>query len=1024
MCRTLAIGLLEKHLFPAARAVEEVEEELIPILNTVTRHLISETIYLLVKDDERHYKATIEFLGRLVPYESSPDGKLVFKSIPSSDCHANTHSGPYSMDLTFQFDRNKSVRSPTGYVGLKNLSNTCYLNSLFTQLFMNIPFREFMMNTRVQDASSFKLLGETQKLFGYMQNSLARFVDPTNLAASIRTYEDTHIDVSVQMDVDEFYNLLFDRWEGQIVAADVKRKFRSFYGGQLVQQVKSKECPHISERLEPFSAIQCDIKGKSSLQESLQAYVDGEIMEGDNKYKCSTCDRHVDAVKRACLKDIPDNLIFHLKRFDFNLRTLQRSKINDYFSFPRKIDMKPYKVEHLMNVPDGISEDIFELVGVLIHSGTAESGHYYSFIRERPSSGDQDNWIEFNDDSVTRWDSANMEGSCFGGTDYRGPASQGNLQFDKSYSAYMLFYERSSVVAAQKQALEDSRQPSPYRLQLPRSLSSHIAAENESMILKYCLHDPSHIPFVVKMLNNIKNINGAKCSASHLLEKQAITMALNHLDQVVARTKELPDFPTFMVALKQIFHSCGECSRDFLEWLCDCPEALKLLLVRNPDAFVRSEIASTILGALIKVKTSVPYAYGINEDEENDENDPHVLQDVVKSLDKLMDIFHSSVRAWPEYFGVLSSIADLGEPEAVLLLDMGFLGKCLEIICADPSLPCTAQITRMLAVVSKRNMTRPVSYDAIISLVFRLLRICDEAAPACADYAQRLDTALSGATIPFTITERHQLTQHWIRPNSNIFVEKLLWLNQNDLATKMILTMLLHWEENIDNQIFNAITRGIKRDVTSASFLRAALIYCEHSESEDGLVKMLEHVVNVCREIDNTEGKEFLQFFRGVSELKSNHNDISPEEIYKFSLEQIPLWAPSLLTYYEASVRADTEDFLTDILFSYDPEVKFGGDSEEDELRAKLIVSVSQTLGIACLRYLHETYIRARQQVVRASLFSIQAVINACAAYYDHSENDEERDGITQEYKDLRISKFYISTFVRKLSFTTLSTYR
>jgi ubiquitin carboxyl-terminal hydrolase 34 len=149
-----------------------------------------------------------------------------------------------------------------------------------------------------------------------MQNSLKRFVDPSNLAASIRTYDDTGIDVSVQMDVDEFYNLLFDRWESQILATGDKRTFRSFYGGQLVQQVKSKECPHISERLEPFSAIQCDIKGKTSLQESLQAYVDGEVMEGglqptnihssadrltsfaDNKYKCSSCDRHVNAVKR------------------------------------------------------------------------------------------------------------------------------------------------------------------------------------------------------------------------------------------------------------------------------------------------------------------------------------------------------------------------------------------------------------------------------------------------------------------------------------------------------------------------------------------------------------------------------------------------------------------------------------------------------------------------------------------------------------------------------------------------------
>ncbi|EHL01413.1 putative ubiquitin carboxyl-terminal hydrolase FAF [Glarea lozoyensis 74030] len=70
------------------------------------------------------------------------------------------------------------------------------------------------------------------------------------------------------------------RWEGQILSPEAKKAFRAFYGGQLVQQVKSKECPHISERLEQFSAIQCDIKGKTCLQESLQAYVDGEVMEG------------------------------------------------------------------------------------------------------------------------------------------------------------------------------------------------------------------------------------------------------------------------------------------------------------------------------------------------------------------------------------------------------------------------------------------------------------------------------------------------------------------------------------------------------------------------------------------------------------------------------------------------------------------------------------------------------------------------------------------------------------------------
>lgn len=285
MYSTLGAELLRTHLFPDLSSDDQHPNHAIvprtPLLSTTTRHTIAETILFLVKDDEKEYRRVLSILSSLVPYINpylhGEEGNLF------STNHQNmlTPTGPYMYELPFLFERSRYVRSQTGYVGLRNLSNTCYLNSLFTQLFMNVPFRNFMLRANVADGgASQKLLQETQQLFSFMQNSLRRFVDPANLAASIRTYEDTNIDVSIQMDVDEFYNLLFDRWEGQILAPELKKEFRAFYGGQLVQQVKSKECSHISERLEPFSAIQCDIKGKTCLQESLQAYVDGEIMEG------------------------------------------------------------------------------------------------------------------------------------------------------------------------------------------------------------------------------------------------------------------------------------------------------------------------------------------------------------------------------------------------------------------------------------------------------------------------------------------------------------------------------------------------------------------------------------------------------------------------------------------------------------------------------------------------------------------------------------------------------------------------
>lgn len=178
-------------------------------------------------------------------------------------------------------DRSRWARSSAGHVGLQNMSNTCYLNSLLAQLFMNRPFRSFILDMDVNQADeSQRLLYSMKVLFARMQNSYLKAVEPKDFVEAITDYEGEPIDISIQMDVDEFYNLVFDRLEGQMSSMDMKSTFRGYYGGQLVQQVKSTECEHISERNEPFSAIQCDIKGKTNLQESLKAYVGGEVMDG------------------------------------------------------------------------------------------------------------------------------------------------------------------------------------------------------------------------------------------------------------------------------------------------------------------------------------------------------------------------------------------------------------------------------------------------------------------------------------------------------------------------------------------------------------------------------------------------------------------------------------------------------------------------------------------------------------------------------------------------------------------------
>ncbi|PKU33604.1 ubiquitin carboxyl-terminal hydrolase 34 [Limosa lapponica baueri] len=82
-------------------------------------------------------------------------------------------------------------------------------------------------------------------------------------------------------------------------------------------------------------------------------------------------------------------------RYTFNMVTMMKEKVNTHFSFPLRLDMTPYTEDFLMGKNDrkeGFKEDgeylketesyEYDLIGVTVHTGTADGGHYYSFIRD------------------------------------------------------------------------------------------------------------------------------------------------------------------------------------------------------------------------------------------------------------------------------------------------------------------------------------------------------------------------------------------------------------------------------------------------------------------------------------------------------------------------------------------------------------------------------------------------------------------------------------------------------------------
>ena len=124
----------------------------------------------------------------------------------------------------------------------------------------------------------------------------------------------------------------------------------------------------MSERLEDFFALSLVVKHKSSLQESLSAFVEPDVLDGENKYHCDQCDAKVAAEKRTCLRQLPPTVVLHLRRLDFDMEVFERLKINDFLQFPRDLDLRPYSTE--ADTPSSIHPPNYyryTLAGVLMH---------------------------------------------------------------------------------------------------------------------------------------------------------------------------------------------------------------------------------------------------------------------------------------------------------------------------------------------------------------------------------------------------------------------------------------------------------------------------------------------------------------------------------------------------------------------------------------------------------------------------------------------------------------------------------
>ena len=364
------------------------------------------------------------------------------------------------------------VLNSSDFNGLENLGCTCYMNSVIQQLFMIVPFRnsiQTVKNQREEDNKSEDTLYHTKLLFASLLNTGSSYHNPEHFFKTIKDIDGSNLNPLEQRDADEFLARFFDVLEPQIKGTPEEKRLGNIFAGTYNNQMICIDCPHKSERIEEFTTVPLQVKNKNSLQEGLDSFIESEILQGDNAYYCDKCEKKVSWRRRTCMQKLPNILVIALKRFEIDYNTMQHSKINERVEFPMELDMNKYTDKELEKIDllkemeemnwsyEDLPEDkkqiydfkypeqyyTYSLRGIVVHMGEANSGHYYSYIKDTRTG----EWYEFNDTLVTPFDPEDMDEKAFGG-EYGETSKYSRWRSSglKPYNAYMLLYERNYYI--------------------------------------------------------------------------------------------------------------------------------------------------------------------------------------------------------------------------------------------------------------------------------------------------------------------------------------------------------------------------------------------------------------------------------------------------------------------------------------------------------------------------------------------------------------------------------------------------
>lgn len=309
-----------------------------------------------------------------------------------------------------------------GLCGLKNLGNSCFMNSAIQCLSNTIELTHYFVekdfvndynnnekysilakeyyrlisgmyeeNCKISPISFYKtamiIANKNDINFGFynqndVQEFLVFFID--SLHESLCKKVDINISGSIKNDLDKIAYESMTKWKEYF--KNCYSKIIELFYGQMVTFIEVDDSIK-SRTYNPICFFTLPIASKNNVNiyDCFELFTETEILDGDNKWFCDKTKQYYEANKKTIFWKLPNILIVSFKRFD-NFSNKKNLKID----FPlESLDLTKYCLGYDKH------KSYFDLFGICNHSGNSNSGHYYSYCKNQNNK-----WYEFNDELV------------------------------------------------------------------------------------------------------------------------------------------------------------------------------------------------------------------------------------------------------------------------------------------------------------------------------------------------------------------------------------------------------------------------------------------------------------------------------------------------------------------------------------------------------------------------------------------------------------------------------------------------